>query len=204
MENLNSIQKERLISLLREFSYREGDFTLASGKKSSFYLDVKQTSLHPEGANLIGELFLQQAKILFSGAVTHSNASAVKFSDIKAVAGLTLGADPLVTAFSVIAFQKGDSVAALIVRKEPKAHGTSKWVEGKDSLAPGANVLVLEDVTTTGGSSLKAVDRLREEGLNPIGILTVVDREEGASALIREKGLIFGALTTLTEIRASS
>lgn len=194
---MKNISKAQCLKCLKEKSYREGDFTLASGQKSNFYLDVKQTALSPEGITQISGLFYQMF------CETFSNEAQKK---IKAVSGLTLGADPLVTGFSFFAYQQGFELQALIVRKEPKAHGTSKWIEGRGEgdwfIKNGSDVLVLEDVTTTGGSSLKAVDRLREEGLNPIGIFTVVDREQGARALIESKGLLFKSIATLTEIKS--
>src|SRR4051812_28321077 len=132
-----------LIALIRKLSYREGDFTLASGKKSTFYIDMKVTTLHPEGAHLIGELAvetLKQAGINVGG-----------------VGGLTLGADPIATAVSLAAYRHGMIWPVYIVRKEAKDHGTSKYVEGTENLKPGASLIVLEDVVTTGGSSLKAI-----------------------------------------------
>lgn len=182
--------KQRLIQILRDRSYREGDFTLASGKKSSFYLDVKETALDPEGAFLIGTLSvatMEEARLL-----PH------------AVGGLTLGADPLATAVSLAAFANGRRVPAFIVRKQPKDHGTLAWVEGAKTFPKGAELVVLEDVTTTGGSSLKAVEKLEEAGFKVSAIITVVDRVEGARAVIEERGLKFFSLCTLPEIRSGS
>ncbi len=176
-----------LVSLVRKLSYREGDFTLASGKKSNFYIDLKATTLHPEGAHLIG-----------LAAVEAIQRSGLK---IDAVGGLTLGADPIATAISLAARAKGVSWPAFIVRKEPKDHGTSKYIEGTENLKPGASVLVLEDVVTTGGSSFKAIERLREAGYKPVAVLTVVDREQGGDRLIREAGLEYLALVTMSQIR---
>jgi len=176
-----------LVRLVRKLSYREGDFTLVSGKKSRFYVDLKSTTLHPEGAYWIGEATV--------------NLLAAKNIQVQGVGGLTLGADPLATAISLAARARGLTWPAFIVRKEPKAHGTSKYIEGTDNLPPGADVLVLEDVVTTGGSSIKAIERLREAGFKPVATLTVVDREEGGAEAIRNAGLQFFALTTLKEIQ---
>lgn len=180
--------KEKLIQILRERSYREGDFTLASGKKSSFYLDVKETALDPEGAFLIGTLaveVLQRENLNPHG-----------------VGGLTLGADPLATSVSLAAFANGMRVPAFIVRKQPKDHGTLAWIEGAKTFPKGAELVVLEDVTTTGGSSLKAVEKLEEAGFKVSAIITVVDRMEGAREIIEARGLKFFSLSTLPEIRS--
>lgn len=182
--------KEKLLQILRERSYREGDFTLASGKKSSFYLDVKETALDPEGAFLIGTLSV--ATMEEAGLRPH------------AVGGLTLGADPLATAVSLAAFANGQRVPAFIVRKQPKDHGTLAWIEGAKTFPKGAELVVLEDVTTTGGSSLKAVEKLEEAGFKVSAIITVVDRLDGARDVIEGRGLRFFSLCTLPEIRSGN
>jgi len=176
-----------LTQLIKKLSYREGNFTLASGKKSTFYVDLKTTTLHPDGAYAIAQAALELLKS--------------ENLKIDAVGGLTLGADPLATAISLAAREQGLVWPAYIVRKEPKGHGTSRYIEGTENLKPGASVLVLEDVVTTGGSSIQAVERLREAGFNPVAILTVVDREEGGAEAIGKLGLRFLALTTLRAIR---
>jgi orotate phosphoribosyltransferase len=184
---VESASKAKLIELIRKVSYREGDFTLASGQKSKFYVDLKATTLHPDGAFLIGEL----------------SAEILRQEDLKiqGVGGLTLGADPLATAISLAGRSRGLSWPAFIVRKEPKDHGTSKYIEGTENLPAGASVIVLEDVVTTGGSSLKAIERLREAGYNPVAALTVVDREQGGAEKIRQTGVKFLSLVTISEIR---
>jgi orotate phosphoribosyltransferase len=178
----------QLIELIRKLSYREGDFTLASGKKSSFYIDMKVTTLHPEGAFLIGEL---AADLIVREKL-----------EIDAVGGLTLGADPIATAVSLAGRTRGKLWPAFIVRKEPKDHGTARYIEGTENLKPGAKVVVIEDVVTTGGSSLKAVERLREAGYQPIAALTVVDRQQGGREVLEREGLKFLSLATIEEIRA--
>lgn len=180
-------QRDRLISLIRTQSYREGDFTLASGKKSGFYIDMKATTLHPEGASLIGAL-----------AVDCLEREGVA---VEGVGGLTLGADPIATAVSIVAWTRGKAWPAYIVRKEPKDHGTARYIEGIENLRPGARVVVLEDVVTTGGSSVKAIERLREAGFNPVAVLTVVDREQGGAEAFEKLGLKLLRLATLSEIR---
>ncbi len=180
--------KSALLSFIREHSYREGDFTLVSGKKSKFYIDLKATTLHPEGAYLIGQLSV--AKLLALGL------------KIQGVGGLTLGADPLATSISLSARAVGVIWPAFIVRKESKGHGTGKQIEGAENLPAGAEVLVLEDVVTTGGSSIVAIEKLREAGYKPTAVLTVVDREEGGGEKIEALGVRFLTLATLKEVQA--
>lgn len=179
--------KKKLIEIIRAKSYREGNFQLASGKKSKFYVDLKTTTLDPDGAYLIGKLAVD---LIESKSIT-----------IDAVGGLTLGADPIATAISLAARERGLFWPAFIVRKESKSHGTSRYIENVEALKPGARVLVLEDVVTTGGSSLKAIARLRDAGFEPVVTLTVVDREEGGAKFIAEQGMKFFSLATLSEIR---
>ena len=153
--------KENLLTLLAQKAYRFGDFSLASGKKSSHYVNCKPVSLSGEGLLSISSLFLKQIDENDSG-----------------VAGLTLGADPLVSGLVMLGAQSGINLNGLIVRKEAKGHGTGAWLEGP--LPPkGSVITVLEDVVTTGGSSLKAVEKLRSEGYLVNRVLAIVDREEG-------------------------
>ena len=101
---------------------------------------------------------------------------------------MTLGADPIATATSVVSFLEGRPIPAFIIRKEPKGHGTGAWLEGRKNLRPGARVVIVEDVVTTGGSSMKAVSRAEEEGLKVLGVVTLVDREEGGGGISKRKG----------------
>ncbi len=151
---------------------------------------MKETALHPEGAFLIGALTV--------------DLMANQGMQPYAVGGLTLGADPLATAVSLAGFAVGWNMPAFIVRKQPKDHGTLAWIEGAKSFPKGASVVVLEDVVTTGGSSLKAVEKLEEAGFKVIGIITVVDRLEGGRELIEAKGMKFFSLCTLPEIRSGN
>lgn len=178
--------KEELLTLLREKSYQERPVTLASGRRSNFYVDGKQTALHPRGAYLVGRLFWERL-----GA----------FGAVDAVGGPTLGADPLATATSLVSGLQGAGLPAFIVRKEPKGHGTQSWIEGKQNLAPGARVVVLEDVVTTGGSSLQAVERVESEGYRVLGVLALVDRQEGGREALEARGYRFEALFTKAEVR---
>lgn len=178
--------KEELKPILVEMSYEEREVTLASGRKSNFYFDGKQTTLHAQGGLLVGKAFWEEVK-QFEGP-------------IDGVGGLTLGADPIATATSIAAQLEGENVHAFIIRKEPKGHGTGQWLEGRKNLPPGSRVVIVEDVTTTGGSSLKAVERAEEEGLVVLGIVTLVDREEGAREAIEGAGQKLRAVFTRTEV----
>lgn len=173
---------DELIALLKELSYQRRRVTLASGRESDFYVDGKQTTLHARGAALIGRLMLARIREL---------------GDIDGVGGLTMGADPIATATSVVsALDGGPMVHAFYVRKEPKGHGTQQYVEGRKNLPDGSRVVIVEDTTTTGGSAWKAVERSRAEGLDVVAILTVVDREEGAAEALAAKGIAFHSLVT--------
>ncbi|MBA2542367.1 MAG: orotate phosphoribosyltransferase [Deltaproteobacteria bacterium] len=166
-----STQYARLLELLRSKAFAEREVTLSSGKKSNFYIDCKQVSLDAEGACLIGELFHAVIGEVAPNAV--------------AVGGLTLGADPLATATSVLSFQQTSRkpLAAFLVRKEPKGHGTNQYLEHA-GLAPGAEVVIVEDVVTTGAATIKALERAKEFGLVPVHALALVDRMEGGREAI--------------------
>ena len=178
--------KKELQALLLEKSYEERDVVLASGERSNFYFDGKQTSLHARGALLLGEIFFAMIQ----------NCAA----KIVAVGGPTLGADPLVTAVSLTSALKNQPLHAFIIRKEPKKHGTAQWIEGAKNLHAGDRIMILEDVVTSGGSSLDAVAKAREFGLDVYGILTIVDREQGGAAKIKAAGLYFDSIFTKTEL----
>lgn len=178
--------KDDLKKIIVEMSYEEREVTLASGRKSNFYFDGKQTTLHATGGLLVGKAFWEEVK-QFEGP-------------IHGVGGLTMGADPIATATSIAAELAGEPVHAFIIRKEPKGHGTGQWLEGRKNLPPGSRVVIVEDVTTTGGSSLKAVERAEEEGLVVLGIVTLVDREEGAREAIEGAGQNLRAVFTRTEV----
>lgn len=180
--------KKRLAKILVERSYMEGDFTLASGKKSDYYFDCRQTSLHPEGAWLIGSLF----NIMLADL------------DIKAVGGMTIGADPLISATSVISHINGRPLAGLLVRKAIKDHGTGRYIEGLANVAKGDSVAMLEDVVSTGGSVLQACERVRDAGLNAAVICCVLDRCEGGRETLVEAGYDVRAIFTRPEFVALS
>ena len=184
---MTEAERNELMQIVRELSYEEREVTLASGRKSNFYFDGKQTCLNARGGLLVGKAFWEQVK-QFPGP-------------IHGVGGLTLGADPIATATSIAAALDGASVHAFIIRKEPKGHGTGQWLEGRKNLPKGSRVVIVEDVTTTGGSSMKAVERAREEGLEVVGIVTLVDREEGARENIEgENRIPLRAVFTRTQV----
>ena len=165
-------KRSRLLELLRTQAFQEREVVLSSGRTSNFYIDCKQVSLDAEGATLIGELFHALVDEVAPQAV--------------AVGGLTLGADPLATATSVISFQRGRPRAAFLVRKEPKGHGTNQWIEST-KLPAGADVVIVEDVVTTGAATLKAIERARLAGLHVVHAIGLVDRLEGGrEAVTRE------------------
>ncbi len=161
----------RLASLLLEKSYRAGEVVLTSGRKSDYYFDCKQTALHPEGAWLIGNLLFDLLP-----------------ADVVGVGGMTLGADPLVTAVSLVSFLRGRPLPAFIVRKAAKGHGTNQFLEGLSNFAPGARVALLEDVVTTAGTLSTVIDRVVEAGLTVGAVVTVLDRKEGGTELLAKRG----------------
>lgn len=176
--------RHRLAEILRRESLKTGHFVLASGKTSDYYLDCRRTTLHPEGAFLVGTLVLEAMKSRGWPAA--------------AVGGLTLGADPIATAASVVSHIKGAPVSAFLVRKETKAHGTGQRIEGAPPA--GSRVVLVEDVITTGGSSLIAFEACREAGLEVMGIVAIVDREEGGRGNLEAKGIPVEALFTAREL----
>ena len=178
--------KRRLARLLVEKSYREGDFVLASGRRSDYYFDCRVTALHAEGSWLIGTLFNHMLRDM----------------DIRGVGGMTMGADPLVAATTVISHEQGRPLHGLLVRKEAKGHGTGQFVEGLGNFAAGDRVAMLEDVVTTGGSLLKACHRISEAELNIVAVCAILDREEGGREKLREAGHELLALFTRAELVA--
>lgn len=186
--------KARLLELLRTLSYAEREITLASGKKSRFYIDCKQTALTGEGHFLIGRLFFGLLTAIEghdAGARHH------------AVSGMSIGADPLCSALSLTAFLGGRELPAIFVRKEPKGHGTGAFLEGTAAVPPGGRVLLLEDVVTTGGSTLRAADRLRGGGFEVAHVLALVDRQGGGEAALAQAGLALHALFTPPDFGAA-
>ena len=179
-------RRQLLLERLAERAYRHGNFTLASGRSSNHYVNCKPVSLSGEGLALLGEQLLAEVE-----------------ADAVAVAGLTLGADPLVSAVALQAALTGRPLDALIVRKEAKGHGTGAWLEGPLPAA-GSTVTVLEDVVTTGGSSLKAVTQLRQAGYRVNRVVAIVDRQEGGLEAMTTADLELRSLFQLEEIAATA
>ena len=175
---------EALHTLLRARSVRLGDFVLASGRKSTYYIDARLTTMSAEGQALIGSAGL----------------AAIRAKGWKpaAIGGLTMGADPVAYAVARASLASGDVIDAFSVRKEAKKHGTGKRIEG--NFAPGIAVVVAEDVITSGGSALQAIEAIRAEGGTILGVLAIVDREEGGMANIESAGYEVVALTTTTSL----
>ncbi len=180
--------KDRLKSILLEKSYRRGTFTLSSGRVSDFYIDGKQTTLSAEGAYLCGRL-------LYGLIRNHPGR-------IDGVGGMTLGADPLVTAVSIVSYLEGEPIPAFIVRKEAKGHGTNQYIEGIANLPAGGTVALLEDVVTTGGTLLTVIERVEAQGFRVGLVATVVDRQEGGAEALAAKGYPLQAVFTRAELLA--
>lgn len=174
---------QRLVALLRDRSVRRQRVILASGRESDFYVDARQTTLHPEGAACIAERVLDLLD-----------------DDIAGVGGPVTGADPIAGAVAVLSHLKGRPVAGFMVRKEPKGHGLKLWVEGRANLPDGAKVAMVEDTVTTGGSLIQAIERVEADGLVVAQVIVVVDREEGARERLAEAGYDLIALTGRREL----
>ena len=173
--------KQELIGLFRERALKFGDFTLASGKKAKYYLDGKQITLHSRGLKLVSEGLLE---LLDSG-------------EIDAVGGMSIGADPIVAGVLSAAADAGKDLLGFLVRKESKGHGTNKFVEGP--VQPGMKVAIVEDVVTTGGSSLLAIERVEEFGCEVTQVISIIDRMEGGRKNFQEKGYKFQSLLTIED-----
>jgi len=173
-------KKDRLLDLLRDRSLSRKKFVLASGRESDFFIDCKQAVLTAEGHALAGELMLAEAEKM--GAV--------------AVAGVELGGCPLASAVSLSSFSGKKPIDALYVRKEAKDHGSRHLIEGDTRLEKGARVVLLEDVITTGGSTLRAAETLKSAGHEVAGVIALVDRSEGGREAIEKIGLRLVALYT--------
>ncbi len=171
-----------LLSLLRERAFREGDFTLASGQKSNYYIDGRMIAVCPEGAWLIGEAIFQ----------------ALEGVECDAVGGLAVGAVPLVTATMVACHRHQRQLEGFWVREKPKEHGTQKQIEGK--LPPNPRVVIVDDVITSGGSSLKAAEAVEAAGGKVVLMLAIVDRQQGAAERFEQKGYPYRPLFIKDEL----
>jgi orotate phosphoribosyltransferase len=180
--------RDRLLALLLERSFRVGDFVLSSGARSRFYIDCRTTTTHAEGQAVVGRLGL----------------AALRDAGLRpdGIGGLTMGADPVAYAIAHSSFLAGDAVNAFTVRKEPKAHGTAKRLEG--CFTAGDRVVVVEDVITTGGSALRAIEAVEAEGGTVEAVLSLVDREEGGREAIEARGYPVHALVFVSELLAAA
>ncbi len=176
--------RTRLLELLRECAFARKKVVLASGRESDFFIDCKQAVLTAEGHALVGELMLD---------------AALSFGAMDAIAGVELGGCPLASAASLVSYRRGCPKDAVYVRKDAKDHGSKRDLEGTTHLLPGASLVLLEDVTTTGASTLKAAEKLRAAGFNVAGVVTLVDRLEGGREAIDAAGLPMVAIYTRSD-----
>ena len=174
--------RERLKSLIKEKSLKFGDFTLASGKKGTYYLDCRQITLDSVGAKLIGEGILE---LLQQEALP------------QAVGGMSIGADPITAAVITVAAFRDIPLKGFMVRKQSKGHGTNQFVEGP--ITAGDHVVIVEDVVTTGGSSLDAIEKVETLGVTVEGVIAIIDRLEGGKELFASKGYVFRSLFTIRD-----
>jgi orotate phosphoribosyltransferase len=179
-------QRAALAALLRERSLTFGDFVLASGQQSSYYIDARKTTMSAEGQALIGPLGLEVIR--------------AEGWNPDAVGGLTMGADPIAYAVARASVDRPPLVQAFSVRKEAKGHGTKRQIEG--NFSPGASVVVIEDVITSGGSALRAIEAVRAEGGLILGLLALVDRGQGGRAAIEEVGISVVVIATTNDLIA--
>ena len=173
--------RDRLLELMRERSYANKRVVLSSGRESDFFIDFKQTVLLAEGHALVGELLFEALR---------------DFARLSAVAGVELGGCPLASAVALRSFQRGAPIDAIYVRKDVKDHGSKRDLEGNAHLPGGARVAIVEDVITTGASTLKAAEKLRAAGYEVVGVAALVDRMEGGRATLEAAGLQVVALFT--------
>ena len=173
--------REALIALIREYALEFGDFTLASGKKASFYLDCRKVTLHPQGAGLIAEGILE----LLGDDLPDT------------IGGMAIGADPITAAVITVAGQQGKPVRGFIVRKESKQHGKGRDVEGP--VHDGDTAIIVEDTVTTGGSAIKAIQKAEAAGLKVLGVVAIIDRLEGGAEAFAEHGYHLRTLLTVRD-----
>jgi orotate phosphoribosyltransferase len=178
--------KMRLIEIIRRRSYGTGvEIKLASGRISDFYFNMKPTMMDPEGSHLLALLVIE----------------ALKGEHVDAVGGLEMGAVPIAASVASVSFSEGHPLPAFFIRKQTKDYGTKSLIEGlpKGETLKGRRVVILEDVTTTGGSALKAIDAVKADGADVLCVVTLVDREEGAAATFKEAGVDFRSLLTRSD-----
>jgi len=177
-----------MLVLIREVAYAEGEFTLASGKKSNYYIDGRRVTIHPKGAILTGLLFLDALADLLTTGGTWG------------ITGLSMGADPIITGTALVASLKGQILYPFYCRKEAKGHGAGRRLEGFYELV--TKCAVVEDTVTSGSSALAAADAAREVGIEPAACIALVDRKEGGRETIEGAGMIFRSIFTIDDLRA--
>jgi orotate phosphoribosyltransferase len=178
--------RQRLIDLCRARALKFGEFTLTTGKKASYYFDGKQITLHSGGLRLVSEGLLD-----LLGSV-----------DFQAIGGMSIGADPIIGGVLTAAASRGRELTGFLVRKEAKGHGTKRYVEGP--VQPGMKVVIVDDVVTTGGSSLQAADRIQEFGCEVVMAVAIVDRLEGGAANFAARNLPLSSLLTIRDFGIAS
>ncbi len=179
--------RERLRDLIADLAVVHGEVTLSSGATAQYYVDLRRVTLHHEAAPLVGHVMLDMLEEAGLGT-----------AEIDAVGGLTLGADPVAAALLHAAASRGQDLDAFVVRKEGKAHGLQRRIEGPD--VAGRRVVAVEDTSTTGGSVMTAVDALREAGADVVGVAVIVDRATGARERIEAEGLTYLSIFGLADL----
>jgi len=185
----SNLLRAKVFKLIQEKSFSKGRYKLVSGKESNYYLDMKPTMFNPEGADALSELILDRL-----------NEVTVDY-----VGGLALGAVPLISTITMLSHCRGYPISGFFVRKDIKDHGTKKLVEGlaRGETLSGKRAVILDDVTTTGGSAMIAVDAAKDLGAEIVLVLSIVDREEGATEFYQAQGIPFAALFTASEFMAA-
>jgi orotate phosphoribosyltransferase len=188
-KSTSDAKRARLIEIVKARSFQEGpEMKLASGKMSTFYFNMKPTVMDSEGAHLIASLILDQ----LDGV------------DADLIGGLEMGAVPIAASVTAVAHARGRKLPAFFVRKEAKEHGTKSLIEGlaRDETMAGRRVVIVEDVTTTGGSAIKAAEAIRASGATIVRVITIVDRQDGADEAFKAAGMDFRPLLTLSDFRS--
>lgn len=175
--------RERLLALLQTKALEVREVILSSGKMSNYYIDCKRVTLTPEGGYLTAKIMLDMIK-----------------PDVSATGGLTLGADPIVSSIAILSHLQGRSLSGLIVRKEPKKHGTMSFMEGP-ILEKGTHIAVVEDVVTTGSSILRAIERITAAGYEPVQALSILDRLEGGKETLEDRGFRLESIFTKNDLK---
>lgn len=179
--------RAELLALIKELAYQEGEFVLASGKKSDYYVDLRLVTMHQRGSLLTGVLFLD--------AISET----IPDSGDVGITGMTMGADPIITATALVAELAGVTLHPFYTRKERKTHGAGRALEGY--VGPAKKTFVVEDVSTTGGSALKTVEFVKDAGIKPLGVIVLLDRMEGARENVETAGLRFKPIFTIEDLR---